>query len=168
MDSLLLALFVVFYLFHLAVAQDIVQTFGLSEYILRYELESPLGTLLDASRVTTTHVAFDRLLTILMCIYGAERAGLNTLVAGNADLLIQPHDTIGPCQCIDRAYLATRRHSALATDNGHPDNRMRVCHLYTQRTLLRVYDTEALHGANELAGSASGAQLRYHGKFLGH
>ena len=57
---------------------------------------------------------------------------------------------------IGRAVLATFRHAALVADDGHPDNRMGVCHHDANGTLLRVIYLEVLNRAGKLTQPAAG------------
>ena len=166
MNDFLLSLFVELDLFHVGVAEEITDSPDLSQCLLGNHSEGALGTVLDALGIATAKIAFNRFFAVLMSVDCAEGAGLHAFIAGDAEVRIQFNDVVDPVQCAHRTDLRAGRFLALAADDRHPDDRMRIGDHNPDRALLRVIYPEVLGGADQFADPATGAEFRDNCQFL--
>ena len=155
-------------LFHLGVAQDVIQPSGLPQDILRDQAKCSFGAMPYALRISPAEIALDRIVTVLMRVDSSEGAGFHALVTGDAFLAVELHHPVYPPKCVGGADLNAGCHLALAADHRHPDHRMGVGDEDPDRALLRIIDAEMFDRADKFADPATGTQLRNDCQLFGH
>jgi hypothetical protein len=99
---------------------------------------------------------------------GPKRAGDHALLAGDALLTINVIDAILRGDRSSRAVLHALGYLTLPTDNGHPNDRVRIDDHHPDRTLFRVVHSETVNGADQFTNLASGTSLRYNRQLPRH
>jgi hypothetical protein len=149
-------------LFHVGVAQNIVDPPGFADGLLGYEADGTLGTGFHAFRGAAAEVALDGIFHVRMGIDGPEGAGLDALEAGYADFLVQLDNAVDTFQGVHGAGVGANRDLALTAYDRHAHHGVGIGHENTDCAFFRVVDLEMLDGTGELANPATGAQLRYY------
>jgi hypothetical protein len=150
-ELLALAFLDILDLFHVGIAENGADAIGLAELVLGDVLEGTLGALLDTLGMPSAQVALEGSGDVIVDVDGAEGTGDDTLAAGNTRLGIDPDDAVINADGVCGAVLPTLGAGALAADDGHADDGVRVEGDDSDRRLLWVADTEVLEGADGLA-----------------
>ncbi len=90
----------------------------------------------------------------------AKRTGDYALLTGNAFFIVNIIDTIFRRDGTGRAVLHAFGDLALATNDGHPYDGMRINHHHSNGALLRVIHTEAIDRTDQFANLAPGTAFR--------
>jgi hypothetical protein len=133
---------------------------GLSENVFGVELERFLGAGFNAKRLTIAKVTFERMLDILVEKHGSEGTAGETLVTGNALLLIKSYYTVLLENSVCGTPFATLRHSALLANDGHTYHGMRIEDHYPHAAFFRVVDVFATDAACQFTDFAPGTTFR--------
>ena len=132
----------------------------MAKNVFGVEFERFLGAGLNAKRIAIAQITLEGMLDILVEEHGTEGAACQTLVTGDALLLVEPDNTVLLVNGIGWAPFAALRYAALFADNGHPYHRMRVKDHDPHAALLGVVDILPTNAAGQFADLAPGAPLR--------
>jgi len=132
---------------------------GLAKDVLGMEFERFLGTGLNAERITLTQVALERMFNVLVEKHGAEGTTCQTLVAGDALLLVETYNPVLLIDGVGGTSFAALWHAALPADDGHTDNRVWIKHHDPHAALFRVVHIFPSNAAGQFADFATGASL---------
>ena len=154
-ELLALAFLDILDLFHVGIAENGADAIGLTELVLGNVLKGARGALLDALRMPSAQVALEGSGDVVVDENGAEGTRDNALAAGDTLLGVDPDHAVFDADGVCGAVFPTFGLGALAADDGHADDGMRIEGDDSDGGLLGVADTKVLESADGLAEATS-------------
>lgn len=167
-DYFLFAAFDKFNFFHVRVAENVIHAPGFAECLFGDEPQCAFGAFGYALWFSAAEVAFDWLFDVRVRENGAEGTCVNAFHAADALLLIEVDDAVGPRECICGAGVCAGRSFALAADNGHADDWMRIGYDYAHRAFFGIVHAEVVQYAREFAYFAARTEFGDDSQFFRH
>jgi len=152
----------------MGIAENEADAIGLAELVLGDVLKGALRALLHTLGMPSAQVALEGSGNVVVDENGAEGTGDDALAAGDTLLGVDSDDTVVDADGVCGAVLPTFGVGALAADDGHADDGMRVEGDDSDRRLLGVADTKVLERADGLAEATPRAALGHDTQSLWH